>query len=80
MALNIFLPIFITIGLFLIFNPYRALRWRTNDERWTTRERSYGHPFYMRMRFDPEETKNHVKLYNTPYKIERSVKNVIYVE
>lgn len=78
--ISILLPLILTIGLVLIFNPYRALRWRTDEERWTARERSHGHPFYMRMRFDPHETKNHSKLYNTPYKVERAVKNVIYVE
>ena len=72
--------VFLLVGIFLLFNPYKALRWRTDEERWSTRERSYGHPFYMRMRFDPEEIKNHAKLYNRPYKMERTVKNVMYVE
>ncbi len=67
--------IIIVLTVVLLFEPYR-----TDEERWTTRERSYGYPFYWRMQYDESELKNHSKLYNRPYKIERTVKNVIYVE
>lgn len=34
-----------------VFSPYFALRPRTSEERWTTRERSYGHPYYWKLRY-----------------------------
>lgn len=55
MAIQIVVTILIIIGVAWLFNPYMAQRWRTTRERWTTRERSHGHPFYWRMRYaDPD--------------------------
>jgi hypothetical protein len=49
--LQIIITLLIVLGTVWIFNPYMAHRWRTDVERWTTRERSHGHPFYWLMRF-----------------------------
>lgn len=46
----------VLVGVAWIFNPYLAPRWRTNAERWTTRERSHGHPFYWMLRFGDKDS------------------------
>jgi len=56
MVLNIIIPILVVIGVIYIFNPYISQRWRTTRERWTTRERSHGYPFYWMMRFGDKDS------------------------
>ena len=73
----------ILISLFLVFNPYMAWIWRTDDELWRTREESYGWPFYWKMQpgNDPEAKRKYYScLTNPTCKVQRRVKNVIYVE
>lgn len=56
-------------------------RWRTSAERWTTRERSHGHPFYWLMRYTGWGKRYHHRLYNRPHhKAAYNVKNIIYIE
>lgn len=74
------IPLLITVGVYWLFNPYLAHRWRTCGERWSTRERSHGHPFYWMMRYNPDWIKYHHLAYNRPYKAQCNVKNVMYVE
>ncbi len=81
--LTILLPIIILITVFYIFNPYVAWCWRSNEELWRTRERSFGWPFYWRMQpgNDPESQKKYFSCLKNPVcKVERLVNNVIYVE
>lgn len=56
MAFSIIITIIAMIGVVWIFNPYLAHRWRSTRERWTTRERSHGHPFYWMMRFGDKDS------------------------
>ena len=88
------MTLLVIVGVVWIFNPYMAHRWRTCVERWTTRERSHGHPFYWLMRYGDKDSAYdhdadwqsksyigmHKNLYNRPAKQECNVKNVIYIE
>lgn len=56
MALSIIVTILVLISVVWIFNPYLAHRWRSTRERWTTRERSHGYPFYWMMRFGDKDS------------------------
>jgi hypothetical protein len=47
--MNLILIAFIAICVY-VFSPYVAQRWRTDVERWSTRERSFGHPYYQRLK------------------------------
>ncbi len=51
MLFQIGIPLIIILITGLIFNPYLAHESRDTLERWTTRERSFGHPYYWRMRY-----------------------------
>ena len=56
MALQILITLLLVVGVVWVFNPYMAHRWRTDVERWTTRERSHGHPFYWMMRYGDRDS------------------------
>jgi len=51
MLFQVGIPLIVLIIAGLVFNPYMAHEPRDMLERWTTRERSFGHPYYWRMRF-----------------------------
>ena len=78
----------LVIGYFVatkcVFAPYKAHRWRTDLERWTTRDRSHGWPFYYNLQFGPDgwsdQNERHHYTYNRPCKMTRTCKNVIIVE
>lgn len=53
---SVILILTLVFGIVWMFNPYMASRWRTDVERWTTRERSYGHPFYWKMRYADKDS------------------------
>lgn len=71
----------IVVIIIWIFNPYMSYIWRSACERWHTRERSYGHPFYSMIkerRCIPQPLLN--ELYNRTCKKTCYKKNVIYIE
>lgn len=79
--MGLVIPILIILVVVWIFNPYVGWKWRTNEELWKTREASFGWPFYWKMQNDPEaKRKNYSCLTNSPCKVERVVKNIIYIE
>ena len=81
MVLQLAIPIIIVISLFTIFNPYMAFTPRSACERWQTRERSYGHPFYWKMKNLPEFHNRHLlQVYNKPLKMRRYPRTTMYVE
>lgn len=45
------IPLIIIVIAGLIFNPYLSHKPKNILERWSTRERSFGHPYYWRMRY-----------------------------
>ena len=51
LSLSPLLPLAIGLGIVLIFNPLSAFQPRNEIERWTTRERSFGYPYYWKMRY-----------------------------
>ena len=51
MLFQIGIPLIIIVITGLLFNPYLAFKPRDNFERWTTRELSYGHPYYWKKRY-----------------------------
>ena len=53
MLFQIGIPLIIVVIVGLIFNPYLAFEPKDMLEQWTTRERSFGHPYYWRMRYCP---------------------------
>lgn len=70
--------IVVVVSVYLIFNPYLAWKWRTDEELWRTREHSYGWPFYSRIQTDPMLKRK--CLSNPVCKAERLVGNTIYIE
>ena len=48
------IAISIILATIWIFNPYRQYNWRNCVERWTAREKSHGHPYYWKLRFQPD--------------------------
>lgn len=51
MLFQIGIPIIVTVILAMILNPYLSHEPKDMLESWTTRERSFGHPYYWRMRY-----------------------------
>lgn len=81
MSVIIVTTLIVVIGIYYIFNPYLAGKWRTNEELWKTREQSHGWPFYSQLLNDPQFRKTNTScLTNTPCKVERRVGNIIYIE
>lgn len=81
--LTLLIPIAIILSLYWIWNPYLGWTWRSNEELWRTRERSYGWPFYWKMQpgNDPEAKRAYYSCLTNPVcKTERLVGNVIYIE
>ena len=68
------------VGLYYVFNPYMWFSPRSNEELWKTRERSYGHPYYWKMRYDPKMYVHHVDAYNRHPKMRYNYRNVMYIE
>ena len=54
--LNLLTILMLVVGVVWIFNPYLAHRWRSTKERWTTRQRSHGYPFYWMMRYGDKDS------------------------
>jgi hypothetical protein len=52
-ALTLAIPIILTILIVYVFNPYMSFEPKDEFESWTTRERSFGYPYYWRARFEP---------------------------
>lgn len=67
-------------GAFYIFNPYMAFKPKNCVEQWTTRERSYGHPYYWKLRYCPDEYVRHPDTYNRHMKYRYNNKNIMYLE
>ncbi len=67
-------------GIYMLFNPYMSFKPKNCIEKWTTRERSYGHPYYWKMRYCPEMNIHHPDVYNRPLKERCYNRNVMYVE
>ena len=87
--------VLLVFGVGFIFNPYLAngWLWKGCQEEWTTRERSYGHPFYWKLRFFGGERMAdgmcviphrdhlvHPILSNRPQHHRRYPRNVMYLE
>lgn len=51
MLFQVGIPLIVILITGLILNPYMSHKPRDMLERWTTRERSFGHPYYWRMRY-----------------------------
>ena len=79
---TVIIPIVILLTLCWVFNPYMAHRERTVCERWQTRERSYGHPLYWKIRYLPGGwgEAHRLNLFNRPCKKRCYIKNVMYIE
>ena len=67
-------------GVFYIFNPYMYFKPKTNVEKWTTREQSYGHPYYWKLRYCSDEYVHHPDVYNRPMKQRCNSRNIMYLE
>jgi hypothetical protein len=67
----------IAYGCCKAFSPYFAQRYRTDIERWSTRERAFGHVYYEKLKNDPDR---HHTVYNRPCnKTINVIDNVIIV-
>lgn len=67
-------------GVYMIFNPYLSFKPKTEIERWTTRERSYGHPYYFKLRYSPDQYIHHSDVYNRPSKQRCYPRTTMYLE
>lgn len=70
----------ILAGMYAIFNPYLAFKPKTLCEKWTTRERSHGHPYYWKMRYNPNNYVHHPDVYNRPLKQRCYPRTTMYLE
>lgn len=92
MLLHIAVTLIFIVGTIWVFNPYMSHQWRSSKERWTTRERSHGHPFYWKIRYGKKSSPYDYdagcdgicyggeNLANRPRKMQYTVKNVDYIE
>ena len=67
-------------AMYAIFNPYLAFKPKTLCEKWTTRERSHGHPYYWKMRYCPEMYVHHPDVYNRRMKQRCYSRTTMYLE
>lgn len=70
----------IILGCYAIFNPYLSFVPKDCVEKWTTRERSHGHPYYWKMRYQPEQYIHHTDVYNRPLKQRCYLRTTMYIE
>lgn len=73
-------PLFILGCVCYLFNPYMSFIPKSEIDLWKTRERSHGHPYYYKLRYNPQEYKNHSNVYNRPIKHRYFHRNVMYIE
>lgn len=66
--------------MYAIYNPYLAFKPKSIEEQWTTREQSYGHPYYWKMRYCPEYNVHHAAAYNRPMKQRCYPRTTMYLE
>ena len=70
----------ILAGMYAIFNPYLAFKPKTSCEKWTTRERSYGHPYYFKLKYEPKNYVHHPDVYNRSMKQRCYSRTTMYLE
>lgn len=76
MFLPVALIVVIVFTVVWIWNPGWVWLWRTNDELWKTREKSFGWPFYNKHDQFPLDFTG-----TTPVcKTERTIDNIIMIE
>ena len=80
MDISLVTGIILTGCIYYIFNPYMAFKPKNNIQRWTTREKSYGHPHYWKLRYCPSSIINHPNAYNRHTKKRHYFRNVMYIE
>lgn len=70
----------LVITTYKLFNPYLSFEPKSVYEQWTTRERSYGHPYYWKMRYCPETYAFHPDAYNRRLKKRCYLRTTMYLE
>lgn len=78
--LSLIIPITIVIISYWIFNPYMSFVPKDNFERWTTNERSYGWPYYWKMKYQPGFLEANQDVYNHMNKHRYYIDNVMIIE